>query len=137
MQVPSLQILRTIARTTATISLKDAIYCANVGLVMLLLLEQTVDDDDFVFACTHGHTKIVRLLLELERGVDPAAIHNLALCNASFNGHAVIVRLLLDLPSERGVNPAARDNTAVHLAVAIERGHTEIVYLLDARGQQN
>jgi len=43
-------------------------------------------------------------------------------------GHAEIVRLFLDLPLERGVNPAASKNAA--LRCACENGHTEIVRLL-------
>jgi len=48
------------------------------------------------------------------------------------NGHVEVVRLLLDLPLERGVNPAANDNLA--LRTAREIGHTEIVRLPPDRG---
>jgi ankyrin repeat protein len=43
-------------------------------------------------------------------------------------GHTEIVRLLLDLPQERGVDPAADDNTS--LIDACGNGQMEIVRLL-------
>jgi len=83
-----------------------------------------VSDGMFIRACEIGHTEIVHLLLNLERGVNPAARDNEALRFASERGHTEIVRLLLDL--ERGV--AARNNDA--LCYAISYGHTEIVRML-------
>jgi len=43
-------------------------------------------------------------------------------------GHTEIVRLLIDLPLNRGVDPGARDKKAFR--TACERCHTEIVRLL-------
>jgi ankyrin repeat protein len=90
----------------------------------------TADNHALIIASIHGHTEIVRLLLDLplERGVDPSARDNMALRCASENGRTKIVRLLLDLPLERGVNPATNDNYALRKAGYY--GHTEIVRLL-------
>jgi len=124
----SLNILRTIATTT----LNDAFELDNACLVWLFLENGANDfpttDKIFQNAYTHGHTEIVRLILDLplERGV--TARDNEALRFASQNGHTEIVRLLLDLPLERGVNPAANDNYAIRHASI--RGHTEIVSML-------
>jgi len=61
-------------------------------------------------------TEIVRMLLDLERGVDPAVHNNVALRSAALIGQTEIVRLLLNLPLERGVNPAAWNNSALRFA---------------------
>jgi len=45
--------------------------------------------------------------------VNSAAIDNAALRCACEIGHTEIVRLLLDLPLDRGVDPAANDNAAL------------------------
>ena len=68
------------------------------------------------------------MLLDLppERGVHPGAGDSWALQIASRNGHTEIVRLLLDLPLERG--PGAGDNYAIQRAS--RNGYTEIVRLL-------
>jgi len=87
-----------------------------------------VDDESFQIACNSGYTEIVRMLLDLERGVNPAANDNRALRNACYFGQLEIVCLLLDLPPERGVDPAAIDNYA--LRTACIDGHTDIVRLL-------
>jgi len=63
--------------------------------------------------------------LPLEIGV---AANDYALVNACDNGHTENVRLLLELPQERGVNPSALDNAAIRFAC--QGGHTEIVRLL-------
>jgi ankyrin repeat protein len=124
-----LLILRAIAQTTCTVSLEHAIHAGNVEHVWLALeLGATVDDAVFMCACELGCTEIVRMLLEPERGVDPAARNNHALRYASTNGQTAIVRLLLELSPERGVNPAAHYNES--LTIASYRGHTEIVRLL-------
>jgi len=130
-QLP-LQILRTIAHTTTTISFNAAVKMGDLSLVWLTTCEnvEIVDNDMFVHACKHGRTEIVRLLLDLplERGVNPAANNNEVLCSACDEGCTDIVRLLLALSPERGVNPAA--NNYEPLRNACENGHTEIVRLL-------
>jgi hypothetical protein len=104
-------ILRAIAQTTCPISLENAIRAGNVEHVWLAL-ELGVDDALCMGACED--TEIVRMLLEPERGVDPAARDNYALTLAAcVSGHTDIVRLLLELPLDRGVDPAARNNYAL------------------------
>ena len=56
---------------------------------------------------------------------DPAADDNEALQAAAGDGHAAVVRLLLDDPR---VDPAARDNEALRLSA--RRGHAVVVQLL-------
>ena len=73
-----------------------------------------------------GFTDAVRLLLK-DFGVDPSAHDNIALINASENGHLEIVKLLL---SDYGVDPSAQNNLALHLAS--QNGHLEIVKLLES-----
>ena len=51
-----------------------------------------------------------------------------ALCYACKNGHTYIVRLLLDLPRERGVDPSKGVNSPLRLAY--DNDHTDIVCLL-------
>jgi ankyrin repeat protein len=92
-----LEILRTIAETKTTITIKDAVKTGNICLVNLV--EQPATAASFTYACTRGFTDIVRLLLD--RGADPAADDNAAICSAIRNGQTEIVRLLLDL----GVDP--------------------------------
>jgi hypothetical protein len=77
---PSLDILRTIACTTAQSTLNDAVKSGDLHLVQLIIESgEVVDDDAFLRACEC--TEIVRLLLDLplERGVHPGAGDNWAL----------------------------------------------------------
>ncbi len=102
------------------------------------------------FASQNGHTSVVKLLLELplKRGVhehssrvlhihehssrafliDPSADDNEAIKVASTHGYLSVVKLLLDLPVERGVDPSADNNDAIRFAS--ENGHTSVVKLL-------
>ena len=115
MCVSSLDILRTIACTTAQSTINDAIKTGDLNLVRLIIESgEVVGDDAFIYACEC--TEIAHLLLALERGVNPAARDNIALRYACENGHTEFVRLLLDLPLERGVNPAVRNNAALRCA---------------------
>jgi len=75
-------------------------------------------------ACYRGQTDLVPLLLELEICVDPAASDNWGF----HSGHTEIVRMLLDLPLTRGVNPAAENNEALQFTCSM--GHTQIVRIL-------
>jgi len=64
----------------------------------------------FRLACRYGRIDIVLLLLDLKRDngdyiVNPAELDNDALRSASDNGHSEVVRMLLNLPPERGVKP--------------------------------
>ena len=124
----SLKLLRLIAYTPLPVSLETAVQCGDVDLVRLISGSDDVNITHCVCAIKHGHTEIVRLLLEPERGVDPSANANEALRSAITIGHTEIVRLLLDLPLDRGVNPAAENNSALRSAITI--GHTEIVRLI-------
>ena len=106
-------------------------------------------DDNWAIrkASKKGYYIIVKLLLDLplERGVhehssralheekpsfrvDPSANNNYAIQLASKNGHEVLVKLLLDLPLERGVDPSAKNNYAIRYASVYD--YTSIVKLL-------
>ena len=98
-----LKILRAIANTRTIPTLETA--AGDVGLIWLLIIETGANaNTTFQLAVKHGHTDVVRMVLELplEHGVNPAEHDNEALLNACHNGHTEIVRLLLDLPLERG-----------------------------------
>jgi len=120
----SLKILRTIAKTTLRTTFADT--AGSTELVWLLIeTGEPVTDEFFIAACIDGQTDIVHMLLDLELGVNPAALDNLALRVACLYGRTKVLRLLLDLPLKRGVNPAELDNCAFQ--DASDRGHTEIV----------
>jgi len=103
--ISSLNILRTIARTSTVATLHGAVSAGDLCLVRLLIEHgEIIDDKSFQTACKRGHTEIVRLLLAL------GARENEALRIACRNGHTEIMRLLLDLPLKSGVNPAVNDN---------------------------
>jgi hypothetical protein len=61
--------------------------------------------------------------MPLERGVDPSA----CCTNALLHAKTEIVRMLLDLPSERGVDPP----TDEHCALRLECGFSEIRKMLE------
>jgi len=48
--------------------------------------------------------------------------------DACVNGHTEIVRMILDLPLDRGVDPADHDN--LPLQYACDNGHTEVARIL-------
>ena len=56
---------------------------------------------------------------------------NLHLVRASYFGRTEVVRMLLDLPLERGVDPSSRNNDALRFASL--RGRTEVVRMLLAQ----
>jgi len=124
----SLKILRAIATTTemSEMSLITAIHNKNVGLVALLI-ERGVDNNDFVFACQEGNLEIVHLL------IDVSSVNlNDGLQFACFHGQTKIVRMLLELPVERGVNPAV--NNSYGLRLACVNGNIELARLFVERG---
>ena len=75
----SLEVLRTIAQTL--VSLEDAVKSGNARLVQLLITENgdDISNGTFLTACELGHTEIVRLILDLNRNVNPAALDNAAI----------------------------------------------------------
>jgi len=60
MDVFLLNVLRTIAQTTARITLNAAIKSGNIWRVHLVLEEDGIDDDTFITACRDGQTEIIR-----------------------------------------------------------------------------
>ena len=60
--------------------------------------------------------------------MEPGANDNAALRRAAEYGHVRVVKLLCELPLERGVEPGANDNQA--LQQAAECGHMNIVHYL-------
>ena len=121
------QNLRTIVQTQTAISLQAAIEMDDVNLVRLIVEnDERVQDESLMYACKHGQTEIVRVLL-CANDAFLYAFNNTFLCAIKY-GHTEIVRLLLDLPLERCVNPSANDNYALQLAC--NNGQTKIVRLL-------
>jgi ankyrin repeat protein len=152
------KILRKIAETHAITSFEAAMSTDDAMLVELIIEcnGDEIGPDAFITACRCECTNIVRLFLESAFRVDSealgvgfqvaCALNNIeivrlilasaigsealnvgfrAACN---NGCTEIVRLLLDLPLERGVDPASFNNAAIRMAS--ENGHTENVSLL-------
>jgi ankyrin repeat protein len=123
-----MRLLRKIAVTIMSETLRTAVERGDAAMVALKVEagDDVSDAIAFQTACALGHTEIVRLLLLLDRGVNPAAENNAALRYACLHGRTKIVRLLLDLQLDRGVNPSANhaDGNAFELACGL--GHTEI-----------
>jgi ankyrin repeat protein len=82
------------------------------------------DNEAIQWVSSHGHIKVVRLLLSDKR-VDPAVRNNYAIRWASDNGYLEVVRLLLN---DKRVDPAAWDNWSIQWASS--NGHLEVVRLL-------
>jgi ankyrin repeat protein len=127
----------------------------NIPFVKVLLqikdLKIIEPSNAITTATQHGHTEIVRLLLEDGRA-DPSANDNNAIKHACCEGHIEIVRLLLQDPrvnpdvnyygattnghvdvvrlllEDGRADPSSQFNLAIRNAS--ERGHTEIVRLL-------
>ncbi|KAJ3326891.1 hypothetical protein HDU76_012544 [Blyttiomyces sp. JEL0837] len=138
------------------IALRIAAERGHVGLVILFLswgnLYKSSNCSTAIRNASHGHSKIVKLLLEAEgvdgrgserdaiplaaahghikvlrllievKGWDPATSNNQAIRSASQNGHDSVVSFLL---SREGVNPAASHNESLRLAS--ENGHIQVV----------
>jgi len=79
-QYISIKILRAIAQTSTPISLESIhIASEDIGLVWLALEKSEGGDIDevFIYACEHGRTDIVHLLLESKRGVHSCAFNSI------------------------------------------------------------
>ncbi|KAJ3393474.1 hypothetical protein HDU84_001965 [Entophlyctis sp. JEL0112] len=81
----------------------------------------------------NGHTETMRLLLADTR-TDPSASRNEPLRNATTNGHAGVLRLLLSHPHP-GINPGCFNNHS--LVQACTNGHLECVQLLVSDNRVN
>jgi len=81
-------------------------------------------DEPLRWACSHGHTGVVKILLK--HGVSVHMYNDLAIKNASLEGYLAIVKLLV----RHGANPHV-DNE-MPLSHASGRGHLDIVkYLVE------
>ena len=80
----------------------------------------------FFKSCTHGLTKVVKLLID--NGADVTAWDNLSIRGASINGHLEVVKLLID----NGADVTAWDNLAIKCASKC--GRVELVNLLKKHG---
>ena len=107
----------------------------NIPFVKVLLQIKNLEPTDCLscllsnavsLATQHGHTEIVRLLLEDGRA-DPSANDNNAIKHACCEGHIEIVRLLLQDPR---VNPDVNYYGVTTITLAIENGHVDVVRLL-------
>lgn len=145
-------------RTDPSICSNRAIYwaCANghIEIVRLLLSDERVDPNDpadgfsdvyvseklpLSAAAAKGNLEIVRLLLSDER-VDPLAKDDQAIIMASYNGHADIVRLILDAAVDRILCNTATDQVSFcnrTIILASEHGYADIVELLLLEGHAN
>lgn len=85
----------------------------------------------FVNACSHGHYKIAKLLLE-DPNVDPSEYNNQAIQEACKNGFLKIVNLLLSDPR---VDPSDSNNSALELACKHNNLHIIDTLLEDQRVQ--
>jgi len=97
--------------------------CNNLPLQILRTIAETAESMSLDAAIQANNACLAFLLIE-----DGETIHDNSLSDACHKGHTEIVRLLLDLPQERGVNPASNFNAAIRNACFW--GHTEIVRML-------
>lgn len=79
-------------------------------------------------AAGKGHLPVVRYLVEACADVNPAAMENGALVNASISGHIHVLKYLLELSPAFGINPAENDCQA--LGNAIAEGQLEAAKIL-------
>jgi len=129
-EVPhELAMLRKIAEIDMNVPFMQAVNACDALLVELIMEKSSVEGRDAASAlrqaCLDDSWAIVRLLIDV---ADVAVDDNFVLQCACEDGQTDIVRLLLDLPVERGVNPAVDDNFP--LKFACEEGHTDIVRML-------
>jgi len=75
-----------------------------------------------------GYGSVFGILLVEEDLAQIPLLETWALQRASLRGHTEIVRMLLELPLDRGVDPSANDNDA--FIWACRNGHTKIARLL-------
>ena len=94
------------------------IFAGDHALNLLRKIAETTSLADVA-----GDACLLRLMI-----ADGATVNDGMFIRACTDGHTEIVRLLLDLPLERGVHPDANDNQPLQLACA--NGFIEIVRLL-------
>ena len=82
-------------------------------------------NDIFKLVCNEGYIDILKPLLDQ---IDLTIDDNHAIRWACENGHFEVVKLLLNLPAERGVDPSADYNYAIQFSS--ENGHLDVVKLL-------
>ena len=112
----------------------EAARNGDLEMVRLLINEvnpATRNNCAIRMASLHGHSEVVKLLLQDER-VDPTADDNYAIHGASYNGHVEVVRLLLQ---DERVDPTVINNASI--IGASQYGHTEVVKLLLQDGRVN
>lgn len=95
------------------------------------------DGRAFLWACTHGHLNVVRMLLQLtgHQFLSPYSIHaeqELAFRRACRRGHVEVVQELLQLKEPRAINVHARQEDAIR--GACQMGHARVVEMLLERG---
>ena len=106
------------------------IFAAGMGDIRSIIKyielgDPSVDNNLAVrLASSHGHTKIVEILV-LDQRVDPSDHENYSLKSASQGGFKEIVEILL---KDARVDPSASDNFTIGVASIL--GHVEIVQVL-------
>lgn len=75
----------------------------------------------FIYSCKFGKTDFVKTLLE-DPDVDPTMDRNMAICQASMEGHSEIVKLLLQ---DKRIDPTTRNN--MPLFISILKGNISVV----------
>lgn len=84
-------------------------------------------------ATAHGHSKIVKFLLEQGADVNaPDDVGATALISASYHGYTETVRILLNAGADVNAKDTRHNFTALHEAA--RKGHLEIVKILVAKG---
>lgn len=120
---------KEIKPTDAHKSFQSVCKVGNVEILKLLLDNGLnpgfPDSEPLVLACTHGHLKIVKELLNSGK-VDPAYSQNCAIRRAYDNRRKEIVDLLL---KQQGVDPTDCDNYIKRIAK--DRDDKEMLNILD------
>ena len=106
-RLPSWEILTNWEQPYPIIWIKEAIK-----------INPPIDEDAINWSAMHGHTDIVKVLLEAK-----APVNEFAIAKAAGNGHTEIVKLLLEAK-------ASVDEDVI--CFAAEKGYLEIVKLLEA-----
>ncbi len=96
-----------------------------------IVLKNVNIDPEVVFKAIISGNKY-QLLKKYLNKIDPSLDNNWAIRKASENGYTSVVKLLLDLPIERGVDPSVDNNWAIESASI--NGFYEIVKLLSELG---